>query len=338
MAGLLFTNSRQLQLLFRSILNIRNVSLSLTFVFAIIISWLRANILFNPWSKASPQYKTIERRNITFHLQLFQAQRPNNIIVVRLFSSYIFWSPLNIPRPFVHWSNQCMFSILLFRTCSQVVSFCLCWNDKSLNFHCSFWRNVKLFLDFFQCFVVTFHFSCFNWLFEYFPCFFVKYWLASIERNFWFFFFFFFWLSFFDVVFFWIITSRYLERFHEYVFHRSRDCFINSLITGVVSTSTRRSFDHWSVFNVNKFVIHKHVSHKLSCSWSCWRYFTAPRDFAWINETNSVFIKQRSECLWNLIVWKIWISLLFICSTFWHSFFDFFSDVRNFLINSAIHF
>lgn len=173
MAGLLFTNSRRLQLLFRSILNIRNVSLSLTFVFAIIISWLRANILFNPWSKASPQYKTIGRRNIKFHWQLFQARRPNNIIVVRLFSSYIFWSPLNIPRPFVHWSNQCMFSILLFRTCSQVVSFCILQN-KSLNFHCSFWWNVEFVLNFFQRFVVALNFSCFNWLFEYFPCFFVK--------------------------------------------------------------------------------------------------------------------------------------------------------------------
>ena len=144
MAGFLFTNNRRLQLLFQSIVNIRNVSSSLTFVFAIIISWSRANILFNPWSKANPQYKTIGRRNIKFHLQLFQAQRPNNIIVVRLFSFCIFWFQLNIPRLFVHWSNQCNFSILLFRTCSQVVSFFI-FQYKSLNFHCSFWRNVKFF-------------------------------------------------------------------------------------------------------------------------------------------------------------------------------------------------
>lgn len=148
MAELLFTNSRRLQLLFQSILNIRNVSSSLTSVSAIIISWSRANILFNPWSKANPQCKTVERRNIQFHLRSFLIQRPDNIIVVRLFSSYIFWSPLNIPRPFVHWSNQCTFSILLSRTCSQVVSFSI-FQNKSLNFHCSFWWNVEFVFDFF---------------------------------------------------------------------------------------------------------------------------------------------------------------------------------------------
>lgn len=148
MAELLFTNSRRLQLLFLSIQNIQILSSSLTSVSAIIISWLRADILFNPWSKASPQYKTIGRRNIQFHWRLFLIQHPNNTLVVRLFSSYIFWFQLNIPRPFVYWSNQCTLSILLFRTCSQVVSFSI-FQYKSLNFHCSLWWNIKFFFDFF---------------------------------------------------------------------------------------------------------------------------------------------------------------------------------------------